>query len=368
MVENKKLFSGLEILRFVCAVSVVVWHYQHFFMVAPGQLAADFRREAQPFYAQLSFLYAHGDNGVSIFFAISGFIFFWKYREGIRTGRVNWWRFFVLRFSRLYPLHFATLLFVAAAQWLYIYRNGFSFVYPYNDTYHFILNLFFASYWGLQNGYSFDAPVWSVSLEVIAYTVFFVAARFIRLSLIETLGILIFAYAAERLLGSHDLFNCLRYFFLGGSVYLIVQKTESIRVTYRLPPLVIVTLSSGYIFLVAAGKTQAFSLALFTAGIVALFAVLETHLRETAIPKVAPFFGNLTYSSYLCHFPIQLTCVLITDALMLNRDVYLHPATFLAFIIGTLVISHFVYQFFEAPAQARIRKVFSLKTQIERVA
>ena len=38
-----------------------------------------------------------------------------------------------------------------------------------------MLNLFFASEWGQQYGYSFNAPVWSVSIEILLYVIFFIS-------------------------------------------------------------------------------------------------------------------------------------------------------------------------------------------------
>lgn len=67
-------------------------------------------REHQPFYALLKPFSEYGWYGVQAFWSISGFIFFWRYRDSVALGQVGGWRFFVLRFSRLYPLHLATLL------------------------------------------------------------------------------------------------------------------------------------------------------------------------------------------------------------------------------------------------------------------
>ena len=70
--ENKLL--GLELIRFICAVAVVIWHYQHFFYVAdhPANLVGD----KQPFYFLLRPFYVLGWMGVDIFWCISGYIFF----------------------------------------------------------------------------------------------------------------------------------------------------------------------------------------------------------------------------------------------------------------------------------------------------
>ena len=122
---------GLEVLRFIATIAVLLWHYQHFYYV--GTQLTGFERSAQPFYTLLMPLYTFGHYGVQVFWAISGFIFFWKYQQAITTRRVDANRFFVLRFSRLYPLHIATLLVVAALQPLYMQMVGEPLVYQHND-------------------------------------------------------------------------------------------------------------------------------------------------------------------------------------------------------------------------------------------
>ncbi|TAM46504.1 MAG: hypothetical protein EPN61_05205 [Burkholderiaceae bacterium] len=71
--KNNKLL-GLEVVRFISALSVLVWHYQHFFYIADKP--TDFVRELQPFYSMLSIFYDYGFYGVQVFWCISGFIFF----------------------------------------------------------------------------------------------------------------------------------------------------------------------------------------------------------------------------------------------------------------------------------------------------
>ncbi|WP_217537852.1 acyltransferase family protein, partial [Stenotrophomonas sp. GbtcB23] len=99
-------FHSLDVIRGVAALVVVVWHWQHFLLGGTGELA--FRQTDQPFYAQLSMFYHWGWLAVDFFFSLSGFVFFWLYGEAVATRGVDGWRFFVARFSRLYPLHLVT--------------------------------------------------------------------------------------------------------------------------------------------------------------------------------------------------------------------------------------------------------------------
>lgn len=64
---------GLDLLRFLLSISVILFHYQHFyapFNVAPKTFTSD-----QPFYSILFPLYIQGGLAVPIFWVISGFIF-----------------------------------------------------------------------------------------------------------------------------------------------------------------------------------------------------------------------------------------------------------------------------------------------------
>jgi peptidoglycan/LPS O-acetylase OafA/YrhL len=71
--EKNKLL-GLEVIRFISAMAVLLWHYQNFSYI--GDHSENFIREAQPFYSPLKLFYEYGQFGVQVFWCISGFIFF----------------------------------------------------------------------------------------------------------------------------------------------------------------------------------------------------------------------------------------------------------------------------------------------------
>jgi peptidoglycan/LPS O-acetylase OafA/YrhL len=50
--------------------------------------------------------------GMTLFFTLSGFVIHWNYGAQLRP-RAAWWQFFVARFSRLFPLHFAAVVLAA---------------------------------------------------------------------------------------------------------------------------------------------------------------------------------------------------------------------------------------------------------------
>ena len=108
-----------------------------------------------------------------MFFCLSGFIFFWKYSNAIYEKSIHFKKFIYLRFSRVYPLHLATLIIVGACQFFIFQLDGEYFVIKLHDLKHLLLNILFISSWGFQNGYSFNGPLWSVSIEVLLYLIFY---------------------------------------------------------------------------------------------------------------------------------------------------------------------------------------------------
>ena len=352
---TKKHFLGLELLRFGCSLAILLWHYQHFFEIGPNQMMPGFERGLQPFYSGLKFFYEHGHAAVLQFFVISGFIFFWKYSADIHEARVGARQFFILRFSRLYPLHAATLVVVAIGPGFYRNETGHSFIYHHNDGYHFLLNVFFASHWGFQEGYSFNAPIWSVSLEVIAYALFFVLAMLFRLTVSRIVMIVAALFVLHRYGGANDLIVCLQYFFVGGIVFEMVKVLIARDARLSLFVSALWAFGAALVIWMLPGSLRAEAFVFLAAGIVAVAASVSDPAFRGLLGKLAPELGNLTYALYLCHFPVQLLFVLSTEWLLLGRDVFLRPSLLAAYAATVLVTSWLAYRFYEMPAQSRIR-------------
>ncbi|MDF0497994.1 acyltransferase family protein [Bradyrhizobium yuanmingense] len=359
--QARKLL-GLEGLRFLATVAVLLWHYQHF-AFAGGAAVAPTRTEL-PFYRVLFPFYEAGEYGVWFFWCISGFIFFWKYRTVVADRTIDGRTFFVYRLSRLYPLHIATLLLVAVLQPIYFAQHGVYFVYQNNDVPHFVAQLFMASDWLPPRSQSFNGPIWSVSVEILCYAIFFLLLRFVTASpLLNVVMIL-----ASLMFGT-QVGTSLAFFYAGG---LAAMAREAIASSRRRQ------IVEAMAWCVAIAVPAALWLAdielvpivgplLLAYTPILLFCCSGQLTLPRRIETMLEVTGNMTYSCYLLHFPIQLAIALACAAL--QRPIpYGDHLFWAAFVLPTLVASHFTYRWFEAPAQRLMRGTLLRKKQAGRTS
>jgi peptidoglycan/LPS O-acetylase OafA/YrhL len=348
---SEKKLLGLEVLRFISAMAIVVFHYQQFAYVG---LTLDYQADQQPFYRVFKWFYDHGGLGVQFFWCVSGFIFFWKYQDAIHERIVSGGKFFVLRLSRLYPLHFATLIIIAILQFIYIKDHGSYFVVHNNDLKHFILQLFLASNWGGQ-GFSFNAPIWSISVEVLIYLFFFLVLRYIGKAVWITLLVLfIGGFIKYHHLTESYIVDCIIYFYLGGLSAQIFKATDHTKYQKWILALGFILVISSFVFLNEDTFKQIkhFFLVPFAPALIYISA-LEFKFPQK-FGNWIEVLGNMTYSSYLIHLPLQLFIVLILDAVGIVIPFY-SPYFFIFYIACVLYLSRVTYSRYEKPMQDFIR-------------
>ena len=348
---------GLEVMRFICALAVLLWHYQHFYMVGPMTANLAHEHSVQPWSTWLAPFFGHGWLGVQAFWALSGFIFFWKYGQPIARGTVAPGRFAWLRFSRLYPLHLLTLLAMLPLIAWYRAQTGQDYVYGNNDLPHFVLQLFLASDWAGRSDWSFNGPIWSISIEVLAYAVFFALSR---LGWVRPwqIGAVILAtgvvYALK--LTPHPLVLCLFFFYLGGLTHAVWARAQRATAAQRrLLHGVMVAALAASTALVASGALRPM---FYMAALAPLGMLLLLTWVQPRSPRVSRWLGTLghtTYASYLLHFPLQLLVANLSGADP-SRLPLASPAWLLGYLAVTFGLAALTYRAFEAPAQRWLRQ------------
>src|SRR5580765_5784207 len=147
----------LDGLRGLAALGVVMLHYYHFYYQQDQARLHPAWRSMEPGGSWLGLLYVDGVYAVNVFWMISGFVFAHVY-----CGKaVGTREFVVYRFARLYPLHFLTLLVVAALQLIAFNRLGYFLLTSQMDWRHFVQHILFVPGWGLDKQSEFDFPIWS---------------------------------------------------------------------------------------------------------------------------------------------------------------------------------------------------------------
>ena len=376
--EQPKYFFLLDIFRGLAALAVVLWHWKNFYY--KNNLPDNFDEKQQPLYSVLYIFYHSGSVAVDLFFLISGFIFFKLYAKKIIERRVKGKTFFLLRFSRLYPLQFLTLLLVLFLQQIIFLNSGHYRVYPNNDLYDFILNLFFANSWGFEKGPSFNGPNWSVSVEVLLYFLFFILCWF-KLNKKYILWMLIFAGFAIQSIYS-PIGRGLYSFFLGGIlyyVYLAILKNHKAAVYLKWVRALAIIFSVLAIFDFKYSFFESYSLKflssihfnhdnvfvlskitnLIVRTIIFPLYILYAVLLETvkgARGKRFAFIGHISYSSYLLHFPLQLAVIIICGKLNVISPAFFNSAFTLAgFFTVLIIVSLLSFYQFELPVQGYLR-------------
>jgi peptidoglycan/LPS O-acetylase OafA/YrhL len=372
----KRLYI-LDVSRGLATFSVILWHWQHYAFNGTV-LSPDFVRASQPLYPIFRLAYEAGAIGARYFFLLSGFIFFWLYRESIHKKAVSAWAFGVRRFSRLYPLHLLTLLIVAVLQFLYVSREGTAFVYSFNDPYHFLLNVSLSFRWGLEKGWSFNAPAWTVSVEALLYVIFFVVALLGQGGWPFCLAASILSFAGWRIF-YHELFEGLTLFFLGGLTFYLTLLASTKRHALKKPIYLgailcwTAVIVNYYVFdfaslilkLGATGKiiTAGFPFFLLFPLTVCSLALIE--IDKGPLLQSLSWIGEITYSSYLLSFPLQLAFVLAVSYGILNADFYLNPLYLLLYLVLLVALSCVVFRKFELPMQNMIRRKWLHPQKVE---
>ncbi|MFN8626318.1 MAG: acyltransferase [Candidatus Binatia bacterium] len=371
-------FYSLDALRGLAALSVIFWHWQHFFFHGTTAALPDISRLPMSTWAFP--LYSHGWLAVDFFFILSGFVFYLLYAQRVAEGRIGPGTFAWLRFSRLYPLHIATLLIVAVGQRWLLSAHGSYFVYPNNDARHFLLNLLFASSWGIERGYSFNGPIWSVSVEVLLYALFFAVCRLlpVRAFVLAAISITGFALVTRYYDPVGRGVGC---FFLGGLVFFAYQRVAASAYASGVTAWAACLTAAAWLitFVVASGTPippfggvpwcarldpyvhwalpAVFShwptTILFPATVFSL-ASMET--RRGSLGRRVSFLGDISYAIYLLHFPLQLCCAAFVWRFAIPQTIYYSPWFMALFFTVLIVCALGSYRYFEAPAQRFLRR------------
>jgi peptidoglycan/LPS O-acetylase OafA/YrhL len=354
MQQNSSVFPqrlhALDALRGLAALAVVFWHWQHFFFL--GAVPGSLLREEQPFYSVFSLFYRHGGDAVSLFFSLSGFVFFWLFARALAQRELTAKQFFIDRFSRIYPLHLVTFVGVAVLQKIYSAYTGNAFVYPFNDAYHALLNVLLAPAWGFEDGWSFNGPVWSVSVEVLLYGAFFLLWRYAPAPLVISVGLVV--SAAWIFPAHYKIALGVIGFFGGGLAYFGVAALLRRFAERWVGVSLALVCAAGWWLFDDANQSALIKFAVLFPLSVACVAACHSWLEPLA--RRLSWLGDISYATYLLHFPLQISAALLADKFFHGREVFYQPWSFLLFFTVLIGASLLCHRLFERPLQRWLRQ------------
>ena len=352
---------GLDAVRGFAALSVVIFHWQFWGRSAPSAGPSLIESLGNTFF---NFFYQCGVSAVGLFFVLSGFVFYWLFRDAIETKRLDGRAFVVDRFSRLYPLFFATLLWTWAGHNLYAWMNqGPSWNPGANNFNGFLQQLLVVPLWFTSRVVGFNLPSWTLPLEALMYTIFFLTARLRVLHLVGTSVLLLLAGAANLL--APDISYAMTSFFMGGLCYLAWEQIPGVKLERPLRILLAVSWPLALVFgagvINLATTRLAFLDHYYAIYILYPATVLYLAVLERRTGPVAPrwsWFGDATYSMYLLHYPLMLTTAIVFRAAGWNFELLRSPLALTVFVFIVVLLSVFCYRLFERPTQNWIRRRF----------
>lgn len=367
---SPKRFYLLEIIRALALFKVILFHWSHFFSSSLGT-GVRFSRDQMPLFEILYIFYLPSHVAIPFFFCVSGFIFFWLYSTRVAQRTITSKSFFINRLSRLYPLHFVTLMAVVIGQIIYAKITNIYYVYAHNDIYHFILNLFLAPAWGLEQGFSFNGPVWLVSVQVLMYSAFFIFCRLFYRNLFA-LFVVVMVGCFVPIFGEFVEMG-ITYFFLGGIIFIVYERIIKIGDPWKVSAwLPWVTAACWLLTLLFANPHMNFTLNVSSSIQAKIFiawqvfillpsTILSMTLLETKkgpIGKSLSWIGDATYSIYLLHFPLQLIIAIMIVKGLMDQAFFFSVWSLPFFFLVLILLSLASRRFFETPIQNYLRLHF----------
>lgn len=306
----------------------------------------------------------HGFWGVDVFFVLSGFVLSHVY-ENKFSGRVTgktYGHYLGLRLARLYPLHIVT--FVAAFVTLVLSNtvgnraktsSSFGF-------YDGIMHLMLLHAWGTTEHLSWNTVSWSISAEWFAYL--FLLAPFVRLFREMSLKVLCAMLAivwlmftlvylplqSERSFADVTCLGIVRIVpeFLGGYVAYRIVKT-----LYRKAYLFDIGCFAGMVGIAAITYQDTLQIFLLPAVMLLMIGISAEGTCTSVLfgNRISVFFGEISYSIYMCHALLLWPVDVMFKRLNLPQIPWMGTAFLSAYLVTVILSSFLLYTLVERPSR-----------------
>lgn len=346
-------------MRGLAALWVVYFHISHFWI--PSGRVFTFTS-----VGLLEPLLNKGHLGVDTFFMLSGFVIAYVYRDSLRVfsfDKVK--KFVLLRVARIFPVHYATIILVA----LLNFKNAdfFKIDSPYFSPLALVYNLLNIQDWEVTSSLTWNYPAWSVSAEWLAYLLFpfmNIGLSLLRGVLMNSLlvtaafvGLVIFSTCNQNTLDwtvHMGATRALIEFILGYGLNGVVQELRQLGRNWIFQVADLTTFVTFIIFLFGVFALQDIQ-DVSIVGLIALMlgSVALSRGMARRLLSVAPlvFLGEISYSIYMLHFPIQTLFFVNMNLAHINNMLLPNVS-----VVATIVAAYVMYRTLESPARTWVRQ------------
>lgn len=335
MTDSKRI-NGLDFLRGIASLAVCWFHLTSFSFPTPDG----------PIYQTIRTSGAYGWLGVEVFFVISGFVIPYSlHRAGYDLAAYP--RFILKRIVRLDPPYLVTLVLLLLLSFAYAMYTG-KPVESEGEAITLVRVLLHLGYLNMFFGYEWLNPsFWTLAIEFQYYLMMGLMFPLLNSRNRIVRWITIAGFAVPALLTSHRLITggVPISSFIFHFAFLFVMGIVTFQRWSKL-----IGRNEYIYFLVASTAGAFFSVGLMPT-LAGLFAVLVINLynRRTIISE---FFGNISYSLYLLHWPIGHLTLSIVGTKIIGANTDAAKLLTLAIALGACFISSYLlFRFVEKPAQ-----------------
>ncbi|MDO4762843.1 MAG: acyltransferase [Flavobacteriaceae bacterium] len=331
-----RILNNVQYLRGIAALLVCGFHTQNWISNVYG-------------YNLGKFLFGKGDDGVELFFIISGFIMVYTTKNmNLEIPYKNIKEFLKKRAIRIMPLYTILTMF-----WIWIFIPDFS--YNYVNVIKIIKSIFFIPY----DKFPILYLGWTLNYEMFFYLVFaasfcFKRYRYYALTLFFLLqfGLQFFEFNDIRL----QFVNApiVSYFFSGVLIGLLVDK---VKIKYYKSYLIGAWVLLVLYFLDFIQINNQYLQFLFLS-IVVFMIVLGDFYLELVPFNVLLFLGNISYSIYLIH-PFVSGFVLMNFISWEDISMEYRVVFYMLLILLTILISYILYILVEQKLTRMLKKLIS---------
>lgn len=345
----QKSFDILTALRGVLALWVVFYHIQPnlYHLIGFG----------------VNHVLSMGYVAVDFFFVLSGFVIAMTYQEQLSQSFSyrNLASFYIKRIARIYPLHFAIMLFYLTIP-LILFMTGREVPAIY-DHYTYITSLVLLNCWGFHDVLSWNVPSWSISTEFACYIVFpfsiFLLHRLRHWTLLLSVTIIsctliAFLFNQKNAINIGDyiptlgIWRCILEFNLGVIVFLLYREglLGFLKKKALFYGMVLIS------FLAIEMKLPNYYwLPLFMMFFVGFCICLEESI-SIKVPTFLLWLGDISYAIYLIHYFIKDVMKLFLKTEQVSWE------WVIIYLSLVLITSHVTYKFYELPAKKKLLSIF----------